>query len=1006
MRKIYSIVLTACTLLVSVSLSAAVSKTLPAGNQTSLFQEFVNLDDDVEITLTGDVNLTSTVNIYSGKKITLNLNGHNIEGSFKGTLIVLYHGNLDITGTGIIKNTSTADPAQCIQVEGQMDHNVADWSVLTIGENVTVIANEAHGKAIVIDGTVYAPYYTYISQEFLGAGRFVATDYISNASNYEANALTTKQKATSISIVKGTAMYSTLGYATKVPVYSDVTTALYKKGESDATSGKKATLKSLAYGVKVVVNGHVSGGEYGIKTNGTVVLDTDNNTDNMASVIVSSTSKVEALNSAKSAGIASNGYSHYTINGEVRGGTGVYVKGGEVDIQDAVIASTYQGEFNDKIIGAKSGVNAGGTGIVIESNVAYAGGQKVTISGDTKVSGTCGYGIQETVTTGTGDEVSSVTVLGGTIEAGDQGAMIFDKSTLSSGDDKIQIVGGNVHSEIYVLDEDGQKVNTDIKEFIPEGNYSTTEVTDPKTGKTTIVVTELEDGVTIDKTGMTVAAAAAADKGLNWTNDNETLTADATLPYLEINANKAQVLTVNENVTLTVGRVVMGTQAQIIVKAGARLIVDGKQGIVAPVASNIILETQEGKPAQFLFNPGVSSNRHPSATVMFTSKAYRKADGSNIYQFFGSPFTAVTNVAASSATYATQLDVWNVNKYDRIGIINYDKVGLPASNAVNYSLFNKAFGFYSMMTNNPQGEEQTYTFTGTLVGNDNAELPLYANWAAMSNSYMGTINMDALIEANRARRAEGMQVTLTPYVYSQDGNELHWNANNPLVAGYIKNIAPMQPFMLQNTGDYAEIVNDYADLVWTPATTSNAPARRNIAADMTKATIRVNGNGMSDMVTIAESAEFTAELDELDAVMYPNTDINLYAMAAEKMSVLATDDVENTYIGFACPKGGEFTLTFAGVEGNALTLIDLKNNTAVDMTEGATYTFTAAANEANDYRFKVVGRHNAATALENTAAAAKAEGIYTLTGMYLGNMSVWNTLPAGIYVVNGEKMVK
>jgi len=54
----------------------------------------------------------------------------------------------------------------------------------------------------------------------------------------------------------------------------------------------------------------------------------------------------------------------------------------------------------------------------------------------------------------------------------------------------------------------------------------------------------------------------------------------------------------------------------------------------------------------------------------------------------------------------------------------------------------------------------------------------------------------------------------------------------------------------------------------------------------------------------------------------------------------------------------------------------------------------------------VVNRRNAATALENTEAAVKAEGIYTLTGMYLGNMSVWNTLPAGIYVVNGEKRVK
>ena len=35
-----------------------------------------------------------------------------------------------------------------------------------------------------------------------------------------------------------------------------------------------------------------------------------------------------------------------------------------------------------------------------------------------------------------------------------------------------------------------------------------------------------------------------------------------------------------------------------------------------------------------------------------------------------------------------------------------------------------------------------------------------------------------------------------------------------------------------------------------------------------------------------------------------------------------------------------------------------------------------------------------------------AKGIYTITGQYVGEMNVWNTLPAGIYVVNGEKLVK
>jgi hypothetical protein len=76
------------------------------------------------------------------------------------------------------------------------------------------------------------------------------------------------------------------------------------------------------------------------------------------------------------------------------------------------------------------------------------------------------------------------------------------------------------------------------------------------------------------------------------------------------------------------------------------------------------------------------------------------------------------------------------------------------------------------------------------------------------------------------------------------------------------------------------------------------------------------------------------------------------------------------------------------------------------MVEGAMYEFTAAANSVNDYRFEIVGAAKMPTAIENTEAVKSAKGIYTITGQYMGEMSVWNTLPAGVYVVNGEKLVK
>ena len=92
--------------------------------------------------------------------------------------------------------------------------------------------------------------------------------------------------------------------------------------------------------------------------------------------------------------------------------------------------------------------------------------------------------------------------------------------------------------------------------------------------------------------------------------------------------------------------------------------------------------------------------------------------------------------------------------------------------------------------------------------------------------------------------------------------------------------------------------------------------------------------------------------------------------------------------------------------GEGLALVDLKNNTVVNIDNNATYNFTAEENEQNDYRFQIIKRQNVVTDVENVENSMKDGGIYTLTGMYLGNMSVWNTLPAGVYVVNGEKMVK
>lgn len=176
---------------------------------------------------------------------------------------------------------------------------------------------------------------------------------------------------------------------------------------------------------------------------------------------------------------------------------------------------------------------------------------------------------------------------------------------------------------------------------------------------------------------------------------------------------------------------------------------------------------------------------------------------------------------------------------------------------------------------------------------------------------------------------------------------------------------------------------------------------------MTKVRLTVYGEEGFDRITVAESDEFSAGFDNgYDVSKYMNENINIYVSADEKMGNFATNNLEGTYVGFQTIKGGNYTIEFTKVQGKELTLIDHITDTRVNIVENATYVFTADANSANDYRFEIVGRQNEPTAIDITEADKSVKGIYSITGQYVGEMNVWNTLPAGVYVVNGEKRVK
>ena len=232
--------------------------------------------------------------------------------------------------------------------------------------------------------------------------------------------------------------------------------------------------------------------------------------------------------------------------------------------------------------------------------------------------------------------------------------------------------------------------------------------------------------------------------------------------------------------------------------------------------------------------------------------------------------------------------------------------------------------------------------------------------------------------------------------YSWDPVDAEWAAGEKL--------KPMQAFILRNHGtDPEESVINYKNTVWTPAAPAGAPARRSAATEHSaKMRIVVTcGEYTMDNLKMMESAT-----NNHNAVKYMNDDVNIYATSDDKYGIVASEDLNDTYVGFSTVKGGEFTINFTNVDGREFDIIDLENGARINVMEGSEYTFAAAANYSNEYRFKIVEREEVATNIENTEAVKNVKGIYTITGQYVGEMNVWNTLPAGVYVVDGAKRVK
>ena len=1068
MRKFYSLVLMAAALLIGTNAWANYDASwlqdqfdaIEADGQTHT----ITMEDD--ILLTNPVYLGTKTVDEPRKSIILDMNGHHITmdaDAWKNNgvychIFTITHGELlvrnnasdkatnpsliHMTGTGLVDSKGNgynnifnvagsykssrwqkSGNAYVINESAAINTRDEGWFThLEIGEGVKLVADATIGGAgISIDG-YYTLYHALVSSASSyvkdANGTFGETGL--NGNNIANICLYGRSDAPAYNT---TLLSSSTGegvaYGLRVDVYGDIEFA------TAATSGK-------TYGIKI--NGGIrsslteSDGTKGekflnqycwpmdqayAKTYGATAATPNSffigttayenhklDTIDAPFLYVHSSAHITAAAEASAAtAVYCSGYGKTLIEGECKGNSGVNIKSGTVELHDAVITGT---AFDYS--GAQAGNNATGSGgIIVNSVENRAGGVEVVISGDTKVSTKVGYAIEEVVNTKDGHtDVSSIAIQGGTIEGGNLGAIALT----TDGGAATAVTGGNINGNASVA---GNTVA--VSTLVPNtSQYHTTEVI--VDGKTTIVVSQgpAPTGKTLEEAIAAYNAWVAADK----TGDSISVKITDAIPVeegrleanyefkeLELNhATDAQILTVAAGYTLKVGRVVLGENAQIIVEPGATFIVYGSQGIVAPVVNNIVLESSESKQAYFLFNPGVTSNRHPNATVEFISNGFNNTTAGTFgWQKFGVPTqTGELQDIIIDGSVATAFGRFNYEAatpaWEVIGYLNHTP-------ALNLGDLDHAFEYYQMEHNTATVGTKV-TFKGKLVGNDCPAPVIRPNfWNGYANSYSAPIDCSALLAQIPAPADKAF------YLYELDviSEKFAWVAKSNLSP---KDIQPMQPFLIRNPkADGAALALNYAAAVYTPATTPNkAPARR-VADDMTKVEFVVRGENGVDHVIVAQDAQFSAEFDNgYDVAKYMNAEVNMYVTANEKMAIFATDNLENTYVGFQSANGGKYTIEFANVQGDDLTLVDHETGARVLMVEGNTYEFNADANSENDYRFEIVETAKVTTAIENTEAVKSAKGIYTITGQYLGEMNVWNTLPAGVYVVNGEKRVK
>jgi hypothetical protein len=955
MRKLYSIVLMATALLIGTNVKAGVSDF--AGLQKAINEAVAGTP--TSIVLDDDISATSSISVTDGKKIEIDLNGHNITSTAAGAnMLNIDNGSLSLENSKSVGGTISGEGTYAIASMRGSNEDVANFSVLNVGAGVTLTSDGSYG--------INMFQYRY----------------------WDPTVVDKKTKE-----VVGGWIQTKYGYGMVLnvagTVYSPNGHGVWVLGNIKETNGTNHSQ------INVLPSGSITGDnrlttvaavKCTKKTDGSWYIDSEGKSVYVYNLEVMGIADPVAAGSyhkKTSCGLYGGGYALYNIQGSVSGGNGIYMKGGHLVVDGGNISATASEYWKPLYYG--NGFISAGSAIVLDNNAGYAPIISMQVTGNAVVSSETGMAIEELVTSGE----EKITAQEFVIESG----------TFVSGTDQNNVA----HDAVTVTDKLGNEVKT---EGTVSGGMFSTPVDNvlSVTGETTTVTIDGVDYQVIHEAVdpldvKTLADATISDPvKMDGTAATYTVASGATAKakYLEL-ANGATV-TVEGTLVIGVEGVVIKDASKITVKAGGKLVINA--GIITTSADQLVVEASETNSGVLVAAPGVTWNAQPLATVQFYTFAKQYSATNHTWQRIATPlshYDAISNDFAAATQDGNPFTTW-VRKWNGS---NWETVSAWADL--------KAFSGYALSNNSINGGV-TYSFKGNIQGGVSSELNFTTNGLNFfGNSYIAPIKVVPMLQQMVAAGAD---------------DAFHiWNAKNQKYdAGssfYAKNglcpdeIPATQTFVMNlREGTSASADLDYANSVWAPYASlasgaSSAPKRVMPANNLTFVQINIAGaDGDADKVILTEGEQFSDEFDNgADIVKYMNENrLNVYVEGAENYAAAASNDILGTTLAIQAQNNINYTMTFSNVMGEGYAIKDMMTGVVTDMVEGNEYRFVAQPNATTEGRFQIVERNNAPTAIDNTEVKANVKGIYSITGMYLGED--FKALPAGVYVVDGVKIVK